>query len=338
MNTLPIRYLSTCIALISISLLFYANFRSETFVGLQLGLLQISTLTSIQLPIFISHSTPSILQALILGLCLRIIWNRKALSSIKLSGLTLSIATAFEFLQLTPLLAGYYDWLDIFGLIIAAAFIYLIDSINSPLSLKLKRPVKIFFSISLISGAYITSAGSGELKPTPVTPITLTWEELRADINPVYGNETALTRPGKIYKKDHYLYIVDQYRGFHIFDISDESSPIQIVFVPIIGALDISINNDHAYINSFNDLVTIDTTSLLDSSFDQTKANRTEYVFEPHDYWDFFVGDYYSLEGASGKYSDFTHSQYSYPRTAPEKGIIIGFYHPDGREILFGEL
>ena len=236
-------------------------------------------------------------------------------------------------------MAGYYDWLDILGLIVVSSFIYLIDSINSPLSLKLKRPVKIFFSISLISGAYITSAGSADLyDPTPVTPITLTWEELRADIHPVYGNETALTRPGKIYKKDNYLYIVDQYRGFHIFDLSDESSPIQIVFIPIIGALDISINNDHAYINSFNDLVTIDVTSVLDSSFDQSKVSRTEYVFEQHNYWEFFVGDSYTLEGESGKYSDFTHRQYSYPRTVPEKGIIIGFYHPNGREILFGEL
>ncbi len=62
---------------------------------------------------------------------------------------------------------------------------------------------------------------------------------------------------GKIYIKDHYLFIGEKYLGFHVIDNSDPANPTQVAFIKVPGATDIAIKNNIIYINNAVDLVAL---------------------------------------------------------------------------------
>jgi hypothetical protein len=168
-----------------------------------------------------------------------------------------------------------------------------------------------------------------------VKPITLTWAELRKDIEPTYGNETTITTPGKVHIKDHYLFVVDNYRGVHIFDQTDPQNPIRVVFIPVQGTLEISINDGLMYLNGFTDLVVIDYQAVLNGSFNQSHAWRKVDMFNAPELSSFFP-DNYNLEGEISKYSQYSNS-YITEQESKLIGFIIGYIDTDGSEVRYGE-
>ncbi|MGB6269546.1 MAG: hypothetical protein WBF67_11120 [Olleya sp.] len=66
-----------------------------------------------------------------------------------------------------------------------------------------------------------------------------------------------LEETGKIYVKDGYLFINQPNKGFHIFDNSDPSNPINMAFLNVLGSTDLSIKNNMLYINNATDLIAI---------------------------------------------------------------------------------
>lgn len=90
-------------------------------------------------------------------------------------------------------------------------------------------------------------------------PIYLSYEELRS----VKTTEaTPLKKPGKIYFKDHYLYIVEMLEGVHVIDVSNASNPKNLKFIKIPGCVDIAIRNNTMYVDSYIDLVTLDISDI----------------------------------------------------------------------------
>lgn len=77
-----------------------------------------------------------------------------------------------------------------------------------------------------------------------------------------YGASRAVSRAGKIYLKDHYIYQVDQGTGIHIMDARDPEHVVSKGFLTIDGCQDLAISGHYLYVNNLTDLVTVDISDL----------------------------------------------------------------------------
>ena len=62
---------------------------------------------------------------------------------------------------------------------------------------------------------------------------------------------------GKIYLYQHYLLINSPYKGIYIYDNSDSSAPLPLVYIDIPGNVDMAVKDGYLYADSYQDLVTI---------------------------------------------------------------------------------
>jgi len=105
-------------------------------------------------------------------------------------------------------------------------------------------------------------------------PVTM----LRAE----FENSTEIlpTQPivnsGKIYIKDHLLFINELYEGFHVFDNSNPSNPINIAFLKVLGSKDLAIKEDILYVNNSVDLIAIKP-NFSNSSLEITKRIKNSF-------------------------------------------------------------
>ena len=327
---------------IILAAIFYANFRNTTLLSGYLEFLNFAELNAIVLPKWIHFHFPSFSQTLFIGYVLHLIQYSSNKPSKPATG-AIFLAGLLELFQLFSLLPGTFDINDLIAVFLASTFIFFITpnapSNQKPNTIKLKK----LLGTGLITGSFILSMAcmEEEIECNPsfntcVKPITLTWEELREDINPEYGNTAVITVPGKIHVKDKYLFIVDNYRGVHIFDQTDPQNPMRLVFIPIKGALDISINNELMYVNSYTDLVIINYQLILNGSFNATDMSRKKLIFNIPNYSSFFPKGIY-LEGKPYKYSDYYQPHNAGESKYPKSGFIIGYLDDNNQEVLYGE-
>ncbi|MCK4466150.1 MAG: hypothetical protein KAU83_10610 [Bacteroidales bacterium] len=104
-------------------------------------------------------------------------------------------------------------------------------------------------------------------------PVYMSYEELRSSIKNNTSQE--LKDPGKIYFKDNYLFINEEYKGIHIIDNSDPSSPQNITFINLPGNVDIAIKGNTLFADSYIDLVAIDISDINNIA----EIGRVEDVF-----------------------------------------------------------
>lgn len=67
----------------------------------------------------------------------------------------------------------------------------------------------------------------------------------------------SIVNSGKIYIKDHLLFINEIHEGFHVFDNSNPETPENIGFLKILASTDLAIKNDVIYSNNGPDLIAI---------------------------------------------------------------------------------
>lgn len=91
-------------------------------------------------------------------------------------------------------------------------------------------------------------------------PQYMTYEELREKLSST--GPTDLNERGKIYIKDQYLFINEKYKGVHVYDNSNPSSPENIAFLPIPGNVDIAVVGDYMYADSYVDMVVLDLSNM----------------------------------------------------------------------------
>lgn len=104
-------------------------------------------------------------------------------------------------------------------------------------------------------------------------PIYMSYEDLRSAVK---GNDARpLENPGKIYFKDNYIFIIEEFQGVHIIDNRNPANPLNIAFIEIPGSVDIAIKGDILYADSYVDLVAIDISDLGNP----VEVNRIEDVF-----------------------------------------------------------
>src|SRR5690606_29961167 len=100
-----------------------------------------------------------------------------------------------------------------------------------------------------------------------------------------------LENPGKIYLYGDYLLINEPQKGIHIIDNSNPSNPKSLNFIPIPGNVDLAVNADMLYADSYVDLLTFDISDP--QSIEMVK--RVEDVF-PHMYTDLATTTFMTLK------------------------------------------
>ena len=109
----------------------------------------------------------------------------------------------------------------------------------------------------------------------------------------------ALEIPGKIYRKDHYLFINEFGKGIHIFNNNDKSNPIPLSFVNVPGNFDVAVKGNIMYVDSFVDLVVLDISDPTDVKLITRLENVVDYV-EINGFWSTeesgFITDFVQVE------------------------------------------
>ncbi len=69
---------------------------------------------------------------------------------------------------------------------------------------------------------------------------------------------------GKITVDGNYIYLSEPYKGIHVIDNSNPSSPKNVSFINIPGNEDMAITGKTLYADAYGDLVTFDISNPLD--------------------------------------------------------------------------
>ena len=129
--------------------------------------------------------------------------------------------------------------------------------------------------LSFIILLLITSCSDKTLQTyTANVPVYMSYEDLRTPLD--VGPGSVLTKPGKIYFKDQYMYINEFQEGIHVVDLSDLTNPRPKAFIKIPGNVDMAIRNNVLYADSYVDLVLID----ISDPVKPLEINRFEKLFE----------------------------------------------------------
>ncbi|MEZ4438567.1 MAG: hypothetical protein R3B72_05735 [Polyangiaceae bacterium] len=139
-----------------------------------------------------------------------------------------------------------------------------------------------------------TSAVPPEHPVRPFThePVYMSWEELRTSAVAVEAPRP-IGKRGKLLVVDGYLLINEPHVGVHIIDDRDPETPVPLLFLRIPGNVDIAVEGDVLYADSYVDLLSF----RLDLEAKQvTLIDRVEDQFEYDEHPDIARwerGDYY---------------------------------------------
>ncbi len=147
-------------------------------------------------------------------------------------------------------------------------------------------PMKLILFIVLLVGAgspngwSFSRGGFGGGHTNYFVPVYMPYKEFRQSFKVL--NPQRIRKPGKIYIKDHYLFINEKNKGIHIIDNSRPKAPKNLAFLKILGNLDIVIKNNILYADSFIDLLAIDLSPLQKDPFSIKLVKRLKSIF-PYD-------------------------------------------------------
>ena len=84
-----------------------------------------------------------------------------------------------------------------------------------------------------------------------------------------------IVKPGKIYFKDHYIFINESLKGIHVIDNSNPSDPQFVSFIEIPGNADMAIKDSILFADSFTDLVALNISDIHNI----TEVGRVDSIF-----------------------------------------------------------
>jgi hypothetical protein len=97
-------------------------------------------------------------------------------------------------------------------------------------------------------------------KYTANVPQYMSYEEMRKPVKSKAG--FAIGTAGKIYIKDNYLFVNEKFKGIHVFDNSNPSSPVNLAFLDIPGNVDLAVRGNYLYADNYVDLIVLDISNL----------------------------------------------------------------------------
>jgi hypothetical protein len=89
---------------------------------------------------------------------------------------------------------------------------------------------------------------------TANVPQYQSWADFRSQTISIAGPRE-LVHPGKIYLYHQYLLVNEVMQGIHIYDNSVPSNPVNLGFLPIHANIDMAVNNNILYVDSYSDLL-----------------------------------------------------------------------------------
>jgi len=95
---------------------------------------------------------------------------------------------------------------------------------------------------------------------TANSPVYMSYDDLRRAVKPAAARD--LVKPGKIYFKDNYIFVVEDRQGIHIINLANPASPQKVGFIEVPGCVDLAIKQNILYADSYVDLVAIDVSDL----------------------------------------------------------------------------
>ena len=168
--------------------------------------------------------------------------------------------------------------------------------------------ITIFFTASCEWDS-VNNADEEWVDVTYVTPVYETASSLVDQVVVVEPKEQ--TSLGKIITYQNYVFINEPMEGIHVVDHTDPSNPINLSFLSIPGNLDMSIVDDHLYVDMFSSLAVFDIRDVLSPKFKESYT--VENVFDYDAFWNF------PLEIWEDTYSYIEYREY------PDKnrGIVV---------------
>ena len=143
---------------------------------------------------------------------------------------------------------------------------------------------KIAFTLTLCVAFAFTACNDdeqpGEFADYLVArPLTLSIDEFKNSVEVI--SPIPITDSGKIYAYQDLIFVNDKFKGVHVIDNSDPSSPQKVSFIKIAGNVDISVKDNFLYADSLMDLIVIDISDLSNMQI----VNRLENVLQDNIVW-----------------------------------------------------
>ncbi|MFB6343937.1 hypothetical protein ACE1ET_19605 [Saccharicrinis sp. FJH62] len=92
------------------------------------------------------------------------------------------------------------------------------------------------------------------------SPVLMERSNLEKSIHSV--DPVTMENPGKIYIKDSLLFIVEKFKGVHIINDYNPSSPANLAFITIPGVVDIAVKGNILFADNAVDLVSVNISDL----------------------------------------------------------------------------
>ena len=142
--------------------------------------------------------------------------------------------------------------------------------------------IAIFFTVSCEWDSVNTNDEEW-VDVTYVTPVYKTASSLADQV--AIEDPKEQTSLGKIITYQNYVFVNEPMKGIHIVDHTDPLNPTNLSFLSIPGNLDMSIVDDHLYVDMFSSLAVFD---IRDISAPEFKESFTvENVFDYDAFWNF---------------------------------------------------
>jgi hypothetical protein len=153
---------------------------------------------------------------------------------------------------------------------------------NEPMKPQILLLIAIFFTSSCEWDS-VNSTDEEWVDVIYVIPVYETASSLADQV--VVEEPKEQTSLGKIITYQNYVFVNEPMEGIHIVDHTDPSNPTNLLFISIPGNLDMSIIDDHLYVDMFSSLAVFDIRDVLSPKF---KENFTvEDVFDYDAFWNF---------------------------------------------------
>lgn len=139
--------------------------------------------------------------------------------------------------------------------------------------------IKAILLLTIVVGLFVSASEPYDY--SAYKPVFMERESFEAAVKTSTPRD--LENPGKIYRYDKYMLVVEKYFGVHMIDVSDPANPQNVSFVVIPGCGEVAMHNGFLYASSAVDLVTVDLRSYPSVSVTNRKKDVFPEMLSPDD-------------------------------------------------------
>lgn len=125
---------------------------------------------------------------------------------------------------------------------------------------KYLRFVALVLWLPLIGLAGCSDREYDEVTYEANVPVYMGFEEFRSCFTT--SDSRDIEYPGKLYVKDHYLFVNEVNKGIHVINNQDPANPVKLMFYEIPGNVDLAVRGNILFADSYIDLVAIDISDI----------------------------------------------------------------------------